>query len=133
MNLYLDSATLLILSSSGSDRDRWVDWLSGRIQAEDRCCSSVLALLEVEQYFARYGQPETIREFFHDLEHLLETVLPLTRGDLTRAFDLSLTHNLPREIAVQAAIALANGIGTIVSPDARYRRIPGLELLGPPA
>jgi predicted nucleic acid-binding protein len=89
-------------------------------------------LQEIVFFFARRGRVGEGVRLARAVAELLPDLLPVTRVDLERAFELLGAHEgLPPRDAVNAATMSNSGITVIISADAHFDRMPGITRLHP--
>lgn len=94
--------------------------------------TSVEVLQEIlHQYFSLH-RPDLAETAYHSLEKGCEDILPVTKADLDRAFDLLKIHpDIRSRDAVHAAVMLNNGLTHILSTDAHFDHIAGITRVEP--
>jgi predicted nucleic acid-binding protein len=94
--------------------------------------SNTEVLQEILHRYASLNRLDLAEVAYRALEKACEQILPVTKADLDRAFNLLRAHpGIHSRDAVHAAVMLNNGLTHILSTDNHFDRIAGITRVGP--
>lgn len=94
--------------------------------------TSVEVLQEILHRYFSLNRPGLAELAYRSLEKSCEQILPVTKADLDRAFDLLKSHpDIRSRDAVHAAVMLNHGLVRILSTDTHFDHIAGITRVAP--
>ena len=98
------------------------------IQSDERLVTSAEVLQEILHRYVAIHRLEAIQPAFDILLNLVDEVLPIEESDVLAARDLVVrTKQLSARDALHVAVMLRQGITRVMSFDADFDRVPGIQ------